>query len=203
MNLLTSKRITFPLLITLTVISNTIIFQSDSTSESLCVSSSVCVNLTLKIISEDLHPNWECQQQLMEIHTNIWTSELTESQRGGEVRRRPSSSSLTGQREREGSRSRIWQQTDSVKRRWCLLVCFYFTFRIQSVRERQTVRHVRYDRDEDPNNWFFQTFDCLSASISARKPILIPVCPQKSLQTEQNSIYERNVGDHGNHYELD
>ncbi len=49
---------------------------------------------------------------------------------------------------------RIWQQTDSVKRRWCLLVCFYFTFRIQSVRERQTGRHVRYDRDEDPNNWF-------------------------------------------------
>ncbi len=203
MNLLTSKRITFPLLITLTVISNTIIFQSDSTSESLCVSSSVCVNLTLKIISEDLHPNWECQQQLMEIHTNIWTNRESERWRGQETTIIIIIIITDRTKGTWEKQARIWQQTDSVKRRWCLLVCFYFTFRIQSVRERQTGRHVRYDRDEDPNNWFFQTFDCLSASISARKPILIPVCPQKSLQTEQNSIYERNVGDHGNHFELD
>lgn len=107
MNLLTSKRITFPLLITLTVISNTIIFQSESTSESLCVSSSVCVNLTLKIIPEELHPNWECQQQFMEIHTNPWTSELTESERWRcqETTTTIIITAVPGQREREGSRS--------------------------------------------------------------------------------------------------
>ncbi len=142
-------------------------------------------------------------------HLNLWTHNLllTESQRDGEVRRRPSSpssspssSSLRYQDKGNMREAGLYPSVDWLSQEEMMFTGLLLFFYIQnSIRKRKTDRQTCAVRQGWRSLQLILLDIWLPVSINQCKKtdsntsVLKLRCPQKSLQTEQNSIYELNV----------
>lgn len=151
-------------------------------------------------IPEELHPSWDWSTQTPE-PLNSQCSADRESEGSGDDRHHYHQSSLRYQDKgnmREAGphpAERLWrQQTDSIRRRWCLLVCFFFSYIQNSIHKRKTDRQTSAVRQGRRSLQLILPDIWLPVSINQYKrnyfntSVLKLRWPQKSLQTEQNSM---------------